>query len=250
LLIRYAQAKKNTDIRNQVRLIIFGAMIPLIFLVISVINIQFFHDSWPLQYLTAPTLPISMMFIATAIFKHHFLNTVPFALKNIVDNMKEAIVVVDNTNRIIEFNYSFNHITNELKKITFYNEISKVSDVLREKVVSTDPNGEEQIINAINDSSKYGLSGQLIIDNENHGKKFFIVNIQLVNNDDQKKLGRVITFYDITDYRNLLEEISASNERIRIARDTHDTIGSTLTLLIRLLELNANNCLHQEPFET
>lgn len=85
--------------------------------------------------------------------------------------------------------------------------------------------------------------------------------------------GRIITFSDVTGYRKLLAEVNEKNielsavneqlqehltlveeltiakERNRIARDTHDTLGHTLTLLIALLEVSSILC-EQNPAET
>jgi signal transduction histidine kinase len=86
-------------------------------------------------------------------------------------------------------------------------------------------------------------------------------------------LGRIVTFNNITEYKNLLKELDVKNnklidmnnelkeysdtveeltitkERNRFARDVHDTLGHSMTLLISLLEVS-NITSKTDPIKT
>ena len=58
-------------------------------------------------YLTPIYLTLTILLCAFAILKFSFLNTTPIALQRIVDRMSDSYIVLDENNRIIDFNQTF-----------------------------------------------------------------------------------------------------------------------------------------------
>ncbi|MCX7920735.1 MAG: histidine kinase [Clostridia bacterium] len=265
LLIRYT-VKQVGYARRQAMLQVLSVTIPLV--------IGFIMDS-PLTpsgiEITPVSFSISFMLCSIATFKYNFLNIVPIAYKEIVSNMKEAILVIDNYNNISDYNSSF---VNMFGKLSSVNKNSKLSDFINDIHGFLDSNLDYQdIINALGDNTAYINREIKLIEPET---KYHLLNVQPIMDKKRQVVGRVISFNDITGYKKLLEELNDKNselsamnqelialneqlkehsdtveelavarERNRIARDAHDTVGHTMTLLISLLELtkgwSANN---------
>ena len=255
LLIGYS-FKQFGYIRKQIILLVLGALIPFLFnlaLISNIINPGF--DVTPLSF------TISLLLYAVAIFKYKLLNTEAIALRKIVDNMKESILVVDNFNRIKDFNNAFGNAFFEYGIFQIGDEINTVVKKLGENIGNSDES--LWLIEAIADIKIIRISGELNLVKPN--KRCFTVNIQPIPSN-KEIIGRVISFNDITDYKNLwdelhaknielstkneqlekyaktIEELAVANERNRFARDVHDTLGQTMTLLITLLQIIKNEC--------
>jgi signal transduction histidine kinase len=237
LLSNYMKGK-NKHTKTQARILIIGPLISLLFIIIAAINMYFLNDFIPLRHLVGPSNTIMMVLVAIAIFKYQFLNIMPIAFRTIVNNMKESVIVVDNTNRIVDYNSSFKYNFSEVK-INLYDDIDTLIDMFNKIIL----NNEEwkRIITEL--KNEHNISGQLIF--QINGERHFIVNIQPIIDEKQKILGRVISLSDISGYKNLIEELS----RIKFLRDTHDIVGRTFTALIRILETSVHNY-EKNPSET
>ena len=66
------------------------------------------------------------------------------------------------------------------------------------------------------------------------------INRSLKNNNEIKEMKR---------YLAIVEEQAITRERSRFARDVHDTLGQTMTLIITLLQMSKNSCL-TDPVKT
>lgn len=64
------------------------------------------------------------------------------------------------------------------------------------------------------------------------------MNIQPIFFGEKELLGRVISFNNITNYKNVLEELAIIKERNRLAGEVHDTLGHTMTSIKALLDLS------------
>ncbi|MDQ2085413.1 histidine kinase N-terminal 7TM domain-containing protein [Herbivorax sp. ANBcel31] len=262
LLIRYSimnigYARKRTFI------LIFAAITPTLANIFYIVNAATNIHIIPKGYDPTPvSFAISLLLFSIAMFKYRFLNIVPIAFRKIVYNLNESIIVVDSLNRIDNFNKSFLDTFSTTQKIRIYDDIETFTKYLKSTVSLTAES--EKLINAINDTSAISESGQ--IDIISPQKKSFRVNIQPLFGKKQDFLGRIILFNDITDYKNLLdevndknaeltamnqqlseyaatvEELSIAKERNRFAKDVHDTLGHSMTLLISLLEVSNITC--------
>ena len=211
----------------------------------------------------APTsFSFSCLLVTIATFRYRFLNIVPIALRKTIDNLKEAVVVVDDDHKIVDFNRAFSETFSFNNQININDEISYFIINLQEKIFNLD--AAVNIIKAMSGEGRPEFSGELILDIP--ARRCFIVNVRPISNKSNEVLGRIISFYDVTNYQDLLDdlnekyielsvmnerlkdyaatvaELAASKERNRLAKDVHDTLGQTLTLLIALLEVSSITC--------
>jgi PAS domain S-box-containing protein len=94
--------------RMQIGLIILGALIPLIGTVLTLAGVSFgFHRD------TAPfTTALRSLLIGWALFRYHLLEVVPVAWNQVIENMAEAVIVLDGRFRIVDLNPAAQRLTN------------------------------------------------------------------------------------------------------------------------------------------
>jgi signal transduction histidine kinase len=213
------------------------------------INIIFFKDTLPNHHLTPCCFAITTFLAALAVFKYRFLNLVAVARKEIVDNLAEAILIVNNEDRIISYNHSFSANFSDYNPFETNGEVAGFINYLKSKTDNT------RLLNCLN--GRQCLKGKEII-TWNNNQKSLAVNIRPFRYRTEQ-VGRIVSFTDITEYQTMLNELSNKNrqleeyaaaveelsvmkERNRFARDVHDTTGHTMTLLMALLEVSIINC--------
>lgn len=250
--------KQSGNLRNQAVLLALSIILPIAvnfaqdykrFIIITG-GIVHDYDITPIGFV------VTLIIIAIATYKYSFMDVVPVGLSKIVENISQAIVFVDSFNRLIYFNKALQNtfeITDTIKKYASFEAF--VQSILPD----VDYNGQQSdMLMALRDPSKCSYKGELSLST----KKHIDVEIQPLFKKNQI-IGRVISFTDVTEHYQLLEEINRKNhelimyantveelavarERNRLARDLHDTIGHTMTSLIALLEVSSITCDKQD----
>ncbi len=254
ILSKYA-ANQTGFTKGQAMFLIFGPILPLfvsitytVYMFTAKIEVPEFFD------LTPTLFSIPVIIYSIAVFKFRFLNIIPGALKKIFENLPDSILVIDNDNSIVNFNDSF---INDFGR--FYNDgkLSSLANHLRNVVVKNQES--ETILKAI----EYGLEEPVERGEVNLREPFnktYEVIIQKLDLHRNKYQGRIITFHNVTEHKRLLEELNLNNlalsisnqhlrehlntveelaianERNRVTREIHDTLGHSLTLLIMLMK--------------
>ncbi|WP_083878898.1 sensor histidine kinase [Acetivibrio cellulolyticus] len=256
--------------RNQSIVLIIASLIPFAANIIYLANRTFKLNILNTKYdITPISFSLTLLFFAIATFKYRFLNIVPIAFRKIVHNLNESIVVVDSLNKIDNYNKSFEITFSNNGQIKTYDNINKFIRTLKDNIIYTPET--ENLIRSIKSETQTNATGELTI--LAPVKKCFQVNIQPIFGSKHEYLGRIVIFNDITEYKNLLDEVNEKNvelsamneqlseyaetveelaitkERNRFARDVHDTLGHTMTLLISLLEVSSIMC-KQDPAKT
>ncbi|MCX7749539.1 MAG: histidine kinase [Clostridia bacterium] len=251
ILIKYS-AKRVKYIKKQFILLLCALIIPLVSnIILSVDVIQPDFDITPAAF------TLSLVLFGIAIYKYKFLNIIPIALKNVVDNMKEAIMVINVSGDIVSLNNSFVNTFKPIMKTGGSGRINAFVEDLKDYIVENEDVLE--ILDGIEYHHHTHLSGELTLLEPQ--RKSYIVNIRPIIGLKDEQLGRVVSFNDISQYKMLMEELNLTNaqlstaneqlkehaltveklaverERNRFARDAHDSVGHSMTLLITLLKL-------------
>ena len=101
ILLRFS-IKNSGFFSRQSLLIIAGISIPF------VTNILGSFQVIPMSiYITPIAFSVAVLFIALAIFKFDFLKVAPIALQRIVDKISDAYIVINEDNKITDFNETF-----------------------------------------------------------------------------------------------------------------------------------------------
>jgi signal transduction histidine kinase len=194
---------------------------------------------------------ISSLIILVGILKCRILDIVPVALRKIVDQMKEVIVVIDNNDRIIEYNRAATVTFPELDRLKPGESLQVVLQLLQQQYKI----GNHMDCNLMDVNRT--PPGEIYLEQTG---QWFCVHIQPICSQNWI-LGRIISLNDITEYKRLTEELHYKNneltllnqqlqeyaaraeelasvkERSRVVHAVHDTMGQTMTLLLTTLQL-------------
>jgi signal transduction histidine kinase len=182
-------------------------------------NILFIFDIPPFNRydLTPVFIGISGILFAWGIFRFKFLNIVPVARENIIENMTDGLIMLDAQNRLADMNPAAKAIFKGMpgraigqEYAVYFKDWPIIIEVCRDK-----PDKPREVVTDIGGLKKhYEVSGMPLKDKR--GDNY----------------GLSIIFHDVTEQKatqsRLIEqheELAASDERERMARDLHDNLG-------------------------
>ncbi|HPL52960.1 MAG TPA: histidine kinase N-terminal 7TM domain-containing protein [Bacillota bacterium] len=225
---RKQQGSKGT----QAKLLTAGIMVPLLVNALYVFGLL-----EPRFDLTPISCNISLLFFAYAIWRYHFLDVVNMGISLSMGSMQEGVLVTNIRGRIIDYNNSIMEIlhfsNNEIPFDTIDLLYDSLKPVYNDTIKTTTQDGKISYI------------------------KFYSKPLVLRN---KKTIGNVHVFADMTGYRELVlslenknreqieankkiikyikdvEQLTAIEERNRMAKEIHDVLGHSLTLVTAVLE--------------
>ncbi len=252
ILVRYIKNQKGVT-RGQAVFLFFAPLASFIASILFFLQIIFIpglkiHNIFDLT----PTLySISMLLLSGAVYKYRFMDISPGAFKKVFASLHDSILIIDNYNCIANFNNSF---IENFGHYTINNSVSVFVKKIKNVILITEES--KRILNCIEFGSANSIEiGEFFIGENN--EKIYEIIIQKL---DHCKKGRIITFHDITANMKLLaelnlnnqelfttnhllkehlqtaEELAIANERNRVAREIHDTMGHSLTILLMLMK--------------
>lgn len=249
ILIR--NTKRNCGFNQQLLFILVSTVLP------SLIS-TFYHVSDLFSYfhyfdIEPSTFLLSLVLLNIATYKFNFLSLQPLAFSKIVDNLKDAIIIIDKNHRISSINKSFTEIFPSFPIMGEGSDIRRLIDILKTKAVPSP--ALDSLVNFIEKRDAKGQKGELFLFEE---AKYLSVEIQPLS-AKKKIVGWVFTLSDISyykkihhkleekntqlelmnkqlkDYAQTAEELAVTKERNRFARDIHDSTGHTMSVLISML---------------
>lgn len=192
----YFSIKNSGFFSRQSILIFVGVLFPLIIVLMStqgIIEMPVFFENISFSF--------AVICFAISIFRYKFLNVIPIALKNVVDNISDAFVVIDEKANIIEYNKMFNQFCEEAlsenRRENLYSLIGSIPntnlDVLKLK----------KLVHISKKKKRLSLEANIVFNNVS---RFFTVEITKINSRDLY-LGTLILLKDITEHKNNIEAI-------------------------------------------
>lgn len=187
---------------KQSLLIITGSMVPIIINILGTCNIIDMSIYW-----TPISFTVTIACFALAIFKFKFLSVAPIALQKIVDRISDGYLVINEDNKITDFNQTF--------LVLFH---VKSDDIRNKDIFEITKN------NQINNLSKSNLSN-LLIKSKNTIKtqsvsahseklnKYFNIEFSSLNNNNTY-LGTLILFKDITQHMEDMQTIKDKQDSL------------------------------------
>ena len=267
MLIKYA-IKQFAYVKKQSIMMIFAALFPSL---VNLANILKILPSAGFD-LTTVCFSFSLLLFAIATFKYSFLNIIPIALHELLSNLRESIIVIDMFNNIIFHNQSF---TEHFGYFGKYNNNENICSFVRKiKEVLEPTESESKVLDAIEFGTEVYVDGELKL--EEPTRKYYYTYVQPILSSKKDILGRVISFGDVSNYKRLhheldvknsiissnneeltkmneeltiknsllkdyadtVESLAVANERNRLAREVHDTVGHAMTLIITLTKVS------------
>ncbi len=187
---------------KQSLLLILGALVPLTINLFGTLGII------PMTiYITPISFTISALLFALAIFKFKFLTTTPIALQKIVDRMSDGYLVIDENNKITDFNQTilimFNLKEAYIRNINIFNLLQE------NKNISLDIEKLKQALSIVKKSIKTQSYEEYI----ETLKKHFRIEISSLNNNTSF-IGTLILFKDITQHIEDMKTIKENQETL------------------------------------
>jgi len=207
--LMYYTIKNSGFFSKQSILILIGTIIPTILNILFTLDIINFS-----VYITPISFAIAIFMFAFAIFKFKFLKVTPIALQNIVDRISDSFIVLNENNKIIDYNKTFLD--------TFFN-ITNSND-FRDK----DVNIIESLAKHFTDIDFNELIDTAILPEVEITEinKIFNVEITPIINRGNK-IGTLILFKDVTQHIIDLQEIK-NQQDILIERDRLASLGQLI----------------------
>ena len=182
-----------------------------------------------LQIISMDTYVTPIMFLITAIcfyisiFKLNSFDAVPIALKNIVNIMTDAFIVIEKNGNVSYANKAF---TENLTPIVTL----KVNDNLYDKINKSKDRSFTLLLKAIEYADKTGkLTKRSWHISNSKVRRFFEIDIQPVNSSGKSKnvIGFLIVFKDVTQHVLDIETIQ-SNQNLLMERERLASLGQLI----------------------
>ena len=207
---------KNSGIfSKQTILIIAGTMIPII------INLMGTFKIFNMNVCLTPiSFSIAVIFYMFAILKFNFLSITPIALRKIVDRISDSYIVLEEHNKIIDFNKTFldifklNESQIRSKNLIEFLEENKKYKINIDKMAKS--------IEKTKNSNKT-ISYEQKVEKIN---RYFMVEITSIS-AETSTLGTLILFKDITQHKEDLETIK-NNQDILMERERLASLGQLI----------------------
>ena len=193
--------KNSGFFSKQSILIVLGMSTPVI------VNILGTYKIIPMEiYVTPITFTIAILCFALAIFKFKFLSIAPIALQTVVDKISDGYLVINENNKIIDFNKTF-LILSKMEESYIRNK--NIFDL----VENTDLSIKAEELNKLLLLTKKTNKTQTINKYFEKLNKYFHIEFSSLNNK-QSFIGTLILFKDITQHTEDMKTIKDNQESL------------------------------------
>ncbi|MGE5329381.1 MAG: histidine kinase N-terminal 7TM domain-containing protein [Deltaproteobacteria bacterium] len=221
-LIKFS-IKNSGFFSKQALLIVLGSVIPFITNILWTIGNSINNYSLKLYSVYDP-YPVLFAFpiicLAFAIFKFDFLNIVPVALQNVVDQISDSYVIINEELEVIDYNKTFVDIFSEIFQIR---RKETLASILKPEGKSNNFDLDklvESIKEAIKEKKAVSFESQII---SGEFDKFFTVEITPIIKKDNH-LGTIILLKDITQHKKDMELVQQTQGQL-MQRDRLASLG-------------------------
>lgn len=199
--------------------------------------------------------------IAFAVVKFRLLDVVPIAAQTMLQTMQEALLVIDAQGRITEYNAAFATLIQAPVCLQKRQAAAACLDLFGRLL---QPSAATQaLLQALRQGCRATLVEAIAWKTP---ERYFQAQILPLYSESGEWLGQMLLLADVTQLTKMVAvlaeknqqlennaklaaELAIARERNRLARDMHDTLGHTLTVVIALLEVGSVIC-RQEPAKT
>ena len=214
MLIKFS-IKNSGFFSKQSLLIVAGISVP------TVVNILGTFKIIPMSIYTTPiTFTITIILCVISIFKFQFLGVAPIALQKIVDRISDSYVVLDDNNKVTDFNKTFldtfkikaeNIRSKEFLEFLGDNKKYKINVEKLAKSIDKTKNSDKTV--------SYEQKFEKI-------NKYFTIEITSIATE-KATLGTLILFKDITQHKQDMETIK-NNQDILMERERLASLGQLI----------------------
>ncbi|MGE8722665.1 histidine kinase N-terminal 7TM domain-containing protein [Leptospira terpstrae] len=209
LLIKGIFVSKSTERRRYLLI-----LISYLFIWVTAILHKLGVRPLPGINVTAVMSTMQVILIFFAIGYYRMFDLVPLVRGEIVDELDEAVVILDFNNRIVDWNIAAEHL---------FCIASKNSTLISYKYFFASAPG---IISKLDHLSDKRTLTKWIWEKD---EKYWEVTAKQIRDANRKKIGMVIVFRDSTEQRNLEKQMSNVNRELLVANGTKDRFLSIIS---------------------
>ena len=171
-------------------------------------------------YITPISFALSIMFFALAIFKFRFLSLSPIALRSVVNRMSDAYIVINEENKVVDFNDSLKnmHLSRNMDIMD-----RNIFDLINENAALNI--NVEKFKNAL-ENSKTSTKTYVFEKHFNLIDKYFNIEISGIFSSTAF-LGSLILFKDVTQHMKDMQTIE-NNQDMLIERERLASLGQMI----------------------
>ncbi len=173
--------------RKQAAIFFVSAIIPWIGMALYLSG----HTPYNLDF-SPITMSLSVMLMTLGLFEFHVLDVVPLAHDIIFKGMKDGVLVLDQINRIVDFNPALPLIIPEVQKTSIG---ASALEVLKQY---------PELVGYIKDNSPEAIELQFGCDK---GSCYYQSNISPVHDRHKRVVGKILSLHDFTEMKHLLQQL-------------------------------------------
>jgi diguanylate cyclase (GGDEF)-like protein/PAS domain S-box-containing protein len=207
--------------RKQIAAMLIGSVVPWVFNILYQI-----FGFMPLQHLdvTPYSFTITGIVVAWAMYRYQLLDLVPVARDRVVENMDDGMIFLDSKDRVVDANKSAHRILGWTDSV-----IGKPAGAMLARWPAL-----LEIARA-----KGTVTAELQKNDKLAGSKCFDVSVSDFANRPNQMVGRVILLHDVTDRKQIEDELKENEEKYHsFFKTTRDAVFMT-TMDGHWLEVNA-----------
>lgn len=209
LLIKGIFISKSTERRRYLLI-----LISYLFIWITAILHKLGVRPLPGLNLTAVMSTMQVILIFFAIGYYRMFDLVPLVRGEIVDELDEAVVILDFNNRVVDWNIAAEHL--------FCTTTKNVSLLSYKYFFASSPG----IISKLDHLSEKRTLTKWIWEKDD---KYWEVTAKQIRDANRKKIGMVLVFRDNTEQRNLEKQMANVNRELLVANGTKDRFLSIIS---------------------
>ncbi|HRF98976.1 MAG TPA: histidine kinase N-terminal 7TM domain-containing protein, partial [Aggregatilineales bacterium] len=204
LLFRYNNKVKGL-FRTQLWLIILGLIVPLVssFAFILDITLNGQRDFQPI------TFWLGNIFVGIGLFRYKIFNLVPVARERVLQAMNDAVVIVDNDQRIMDIN--------PIAKEMLFKDVAPLGKLVNESLLWLAPH-----------ITTSNIETELQIWDGDKRTYYELMTSEILD-DTQKRSGSLILIRDVTDKALALRAIEDARFQAELLSDISDAMNSAQT---------------------
>jgi len=194
ILIQYIRAPRL--VRRQSGIVLIGMLIPIILGLLTMGYPNIFRQLEIIPF----SLSLCMPLIAIGVFRYRISDSMPIARDQILDTIKDAVVLLDIDLRILDVNQAAKKILGSRGKIPVGKSLPSISPVLGRLVVDKE--------------KKHSFRTEVVLENGD-GNRIYEVRCSPINTESGQVTGQLLLLDDITDRNEAQKRLRESENRFR-----------------------------------
>lgn len=195
LILGASFLRANPFFKRQYLIVLISSIIPFAANIFSLTN----YTELAGLDLAPVSFGVSSILYAYAVFRHQFMDLVPVARGHLIESMSDGVLVLDEQGRIVDINPAMRNILDD-EPASYLGQ--NVSVILKQWEQNTG-----QLLNGIETRTELKIQKNL--------SSYLDLRITALYDDNQKVNGRLMVFRDVTDRKEVEQDLRRAMDRLQ-----------------------------------